>query len=87
MEDKKAELDEDKADDEDYMLIDKKFTADYEQLENNLVSWEGQGLDKEGLEAHFEDVFKQYTALQEYVNNYAFVIPKSYFGLYCTRLN
>jgi len=45
------------------MVIDKKFTTDYEELENKLVSWEGQGLDKSALEAHFTHVFNEFTEL------------------------
>ena len=36
---------------------------------------------------HFESVFKTYSELREYVNNYTFAIPSTFFSLYQQKLD
>ena len=69
------------------MTIDKKFNETYGNLEIGLTTWEESKGDKKAIEVHFENLFKQYGTLRQYVNDYTFAIPSTIFAAYQTKLD
>ena len=76
---------ENKADDEDYLTIDKKFNEQIDQLNIDLTRW--SELQKSEIDGYFKEVFERYQALREYVNMYTFAIPATFFSLYQQKLD
>ena len=79
---RKEEEREHKNEDEDYTTIDKKFNEIHDSLEIELVKWNDFKDDKTAIAEHFEKMFKTYSELRDYVNNYTFAIPSTFFSLY-----
>ena len=80
---------ETKAEDEDYLQIDARFNSSFEQMELDLVSWKDKvqdAKDKSEVEKYFESVFDQFKVLREYINNYTFAIPSTFFSQYQNKL-
>lgn len=77
----------DKVEEEDYTTIDKKFNETHDNLEITLVKWEEFKDDKKAIESHFESVFKEYSILREYINDYTFAIPSTFFSMYQVKLD
>ena len=78
---------EHKVDEEDYMTIDKKFNDTHLNLEIGLTKWEESKGDKKAIEAHFENLFSEYSVLRQYINDYTFAIPSTLFSSYQTKLD
>ena len=78
---------EHKNEDEDYTTIDKKFNETHDSLETELIKWNDFKDDKTAIEKHFDSLFKTYSELREYVNDYTFAIPSTFFSLYQQKLD
>ena len=66
---------EEKDPNEDYNVIDLKFTSTIAKINSQVTLWKSHGDDKAGIEKHFEDLFNQYKELREYIANYSYSIP------------
>eukprot|EP00347_Sterkiella_histriomuscorum_P017079 403350749 len=67
--------DKDKDPEEDYNLIQQKFTKTLEGILVQISAWKDLNGDKELMEKHFEQQFAQYKELRDYVAQYAYSVP------------